>query len=428
MGKESREMFITWSAAQMLTYNALVQEREYFLCFYQKFGGRLPPIDQKYAHLFNLKDEEFAWMSPLPAQVFRNGAVLHKKAWSNCFTGVTRKPRCKKISGAPRSLWLTRELFSVRQVSKRWYELSVGTKTIKGGKFLFKAHRPFTAPASIYLTGTASELFISFSCEEETEHYPETLEEKLARLSQYDQEELRGISLGIDRGVVIPFQLSDGRRFDYSQTQRDRLKAYERRKKHYQRMMARRIKGSSNWKKAKAKLHQCYRYSSCVRKDFAHQTSHVVVSDKTVEIIGMEDLKIKSMTSSPEAKASEDGKFLPNGAKAKAGLNRAILEKAWGLTENFIKYKSRRAGKLLIKVPAPYTSQTCSRCSCQAKNSRKSQALFRCANCGFSQNADRNAAENIRFCAVELLRAGGIKPKEVRKTMRLRRKRACAEA
>ena len=58
MGKESREMFITWSAAQMLTYNALVQEREYFLCFYQKFGGRLPPIDQKYAHLFNLKDEE----------------------------------------------------------------------------------------------------------------------------------------------------------------------------------------------------------------------------------------------------------------------------------------------------------------------------------------------------------------------------------
>lgn len=428
LGKESKDMFFTWSAAQMLIYNALVQERLYFLSFFRKFGGELPPIDQKYSHLINRKDEAYGWMRIVPSQIYRNGAVLHKKAWSNYFAGVTGQPTPKKIKGADRSLWLTQELFSIKQLTKRWYELSVKTKTIPGGKFLFKAHRPFTAPASIHLKSSGSEISISFSCEEEVEQYPETEEEKIARLSRYEKDELLHLSVGIDRGVVIPFQLSDGRRFDYSQTQKDRLKSSERKKKHYQRMMARRIKGSSNWKKAKAKAHQCSRYVAHVRRNFAHKTSHAIVGDKTVEIIGMEDLKIKSMTASPEPRKSENGKFLPNGANAKADLNRAILDKVWGLTERFLEYKAQRAGKLIIKVPAPYTSQTCSRCGCQAKASRKSQALFRCTHCGFSQNADRNAAEIIKVRAVELFYAEGIKPKEVRKTMRLRHKRACAAA
>lgn len=428
LGKESREMFFTWSAAQMLIYNALVQERMYFLGFFRKFGGKLPPIDQKYSHLINREDGAYAWMHKVPSQIFRKGAVLHKKAWSNYFAGITRQPIPKRVKGADRSLWLTQELFSIKQVSKNWYELSVGTKTISGGRFLFKAHRPFTEPVSVHLKSSGTEIFISFSCEEEFQQYPETKAEKIARLSQYGKDELLNISVGIDRGVVTPFQLSDGRRFDYSQTQKDRLKASERRKKHYQRMMARRIKGSSNWKKAKEKARRCSRYAAYVRRDFAHKTSHAIVGNESVEIIGIEDLKIKSMTARPEPKKFEDEEFLPNGANAKAGLNKAILEKAWGLTERFIEYKAQRAGKLIIKVPAPYTSQTCSRCGCQAKTNRKSQALFRCTHCGFTQNADRNAAEVIKAKAVELFHSEGIKPKEVRRTMRLRHKPACASA
>ena len=43
-------------------------------------------------------------------------------------------------------------------------------------------------------------------------------------------------------------------------------------------------------------------------------------------------------------------------------------------------------------------------------------------------NADRNAAEVINAKAVELFHSEGIKPKEVRRTMRLRHKPACASA
>ena len=47
------------------------------------------------------------------------------------------------------------------------------------------------------------------------------------------------------------------------------------------------------------------------------------------------------------------------------------------------------------KVVAAYTSQTCSACGHVARESRESQANFRCVACGFGCNADVNAARNI---------------------------------
>ncbi|MFF6812302.1 zinc ribbon domain-containing protein [Streptomyces sp. NPDC012403] len=46
-------------------------------------------------------------------------------------------------------------------------------------------------------------------------------------------------------------------------------------------------------------------------------------------------------------------------------------------------------------VPAPYTSLRCSAWGWIAKDSRKSQAEFVCASCGFTCNADENAAVNV---------------------------------
>ncbi|MFF6877284.1 zinc ribbon domain-containing protein [Streptomyces sp. NPDC012474] len=46
-------------------------------------------------------------------------------------------------------------------------------------------------------------------------------------------------------------------------------------------------------------------------------------------------------------------------------------------------------------VPAPYTSLRCSACGWIEKKSRKSQADFECVSCGFTCNADNNAATNV---------------------------------
>ena len=54
----------------------------------------------------------------------------------------------------------------------------------------------------------------------------------------------------------------------------------------------------------------------------------------------------------------------------------------------------------LHTVDPAYTSRTCSACGHCAKANRKSQASFVCKQCGFADNADRNAAINISRAAV----------------------------
>jgi len=69
----------------------------------------------------------------------------------------------------------------------------------------------------------------------------------------------------------------------------------------------------------------------------------------------------------------------------------------WSFLElqTFIGYKARAAGIAFLSVPAPYTSQTCSRCGHCERANRKSQSEFFCKHCCFQANADYNASVNI---------------------------------
>ena len=51
---------------------------------------------------------------------------------------------------------------------------------------------------------------------------------------------------------------------------------------------------------------------------------------------------------------------------------------------------------MLVEVNPRDTSQRCSCCGYTAKENRVSQALFRCQACGYEENADINAANNIK--------------------------------
>ena len=62
----------------------------------------------------------------------------------------------------------------------------------------------------------------------------------------------------------------------------------------------------------------------------------------------------------------------------------------------FIAYKAQRVGVPVILVDPRNTSRTCYVCGCIDKANRKSQDRFLCVSCGHSDNADTNAALNIR--------------------------------
>lgn len=63
---------------------------------------------------------------------------------------------------------------------------------------------------------------------------------------------------------------------------------------------------------------------------------------------------------------------------------------------SFIEYKAQRVGIPVVYIDPRNTSRQCSHCGHIAKANRPNQSTFSCVSCGFSLNADHNAALNIR--------------------------------
>jgi len=83
------------------------------------------------------------------------------------------------------------------------------------------------------------------------------------------------------------------------------------------------------------------------------------------------------------------------------GLNRVVLDAAFGEFRRLLEYKGNLYGCEVVVVPPHYTSQRCSACGHVEKGNRISQAEFRCLReaCGHEANADLNAAINILAAA-----------------------------
>ncbi|MET7334139.1 transposase [Nonomuraea sp. NPDC005650] len=191
-----------------------------------------------------------------------------------------------------------------------------------------------------------------------------------------------GEAIGIDRGVKITAALSDGRKLNCPQlTVKERAQI----RKH-QRRAARAKKGAPEKTAAYAKVAKLKAREANRRKDWCEKTSTMLA--RSYDLVRFEKLNIKNMTASAKGTLDQPGRNV----RAKAGLNRAILAQGWGLLRQRTEHK---APGRVEDVPAPYTSLRCSACGWIEKNSRKSQAEFVCVSCGFTCNADTNAATNV---------------------------------
>jgi hypothetical protein len=122
------------------------------------------------------------------------------------------------------------------------------------------------------------------------------------------------------------------------------------------------------------------------RKDWAEKASTDIA--RRFDLIRVEDLKIGHMTRSAGGTAVSPGRNV----HAKAGLNREILRSGWGL---LVRRLEDKAHGRVERIKPHFTSQWCSMCGYVDANSRESQARFACTACGYTCNADVNAARNI---------------------------------
>jgi putative transposase len=100
------------------------------------------------------------------------------------------------------------------------------------------------------------------------------------------------------------------------------------------------------------------------------------------------------MTASPAPKQDENGKYVANGAAAKGGLNKSILDASWGAFVTMTRNKAEEAGCTVVKVAPHGTSQACSGCGCIVEKDL-SVRWHSCLHCGTELDRDHNAAKNI---------------------------------
>ena len=229
------------------------------------------------------------------------------------------------------------------------------------------------------------------------------------------------------------------------------FRQHEQRLARYQRRMARKVKGSKNWNKAKKKVQRIHAEIANVRKDFLHKATTAI--SQQYALVVLEDLKVRNMSKSAKgsgefsatskassekekrtcprsnefsatSKASSENekqRFTRSGnlyghvyaespgkkVRAKSGLNKSILDQGWYELRRQLEYKMQWQGGWLMTVNPRNTSRTCPVCGHVSADNRTTQAKFACVSCGHQAHADVVGAINILARGMQNMRHGG---------------------
>ncbi len=402
-----REVLSQWMGCARYIWNAKTrQEKAERHHLRSKETGEYPPLDSSYSH-FKSK-EETPWLFDCPSVVLRNSIANWYRTYQDFFKKRCQRPRSKKKDGRG-SVYLTRELFSFQKGEDGVTRLFIGSKRNNIGFLTIKVHRAFREPKSLYIKKRHQKYWVSFCYEDgkPQEQLP-TAREHLKGLATKGEEYLMQHVVGVDRGVARPVQCSNQEEaFDLTAGEKKKKQYHERRRLFYQKKLSRQTKGSKRRYVTKVRLSRKHAKVVNIRDNFCHQVSRKLVNAPLTRVLIFEDLGTKGMTRRPKPKKDAMGKFLPNKARAKAGLNRHILDKNWYKLEVYTQYKSHQAGKAFFKVAPNHTSQECAHCHHIHPDNRRSQARFQCRSCGHTDNADFNAAKVIRWRAIQYITNSG---------------------
>jgi putative transposase len=175
--------------------------------------------------------------------------------------------------------------------------------------------------------------------------------------------------VGIDVGLNSYAVLSDGIRIRNPRFYRKE----EMRLGLLQRGLSRKVRGSSNWVKAKTGVARLHEKIGNRRADFLHKASRSIAD--TYQTIYVEDLRITNMVRN-------------------RCLAKSIYDAGWGRFIGMIAYKVEGTGGQLIRVNPRNTTQNCFRCR-QLVKKTLSERLHECPYCGLVMGRDLNAALNI---------------------------------
>lgn len=209
---------------------------------------------------------------------------------------------------------------------------------------------------------------------------PNSLEARLTLTFRIPKAEpVEGKVLGVDLGLHALYKDSEGGEYRYPRVQRVRRRyAYDRRTLQE--------KGTRS---AHRRLKAIGRREERFIRDVDHRAAKRLADTPGIGVMAFEDLtRIRRLAR----------KGTRTGRKRRNMLNQ------WPFSQlqEFTAYKAAAKGIQVVTVDPVYTSQRCNRCGYVDKGNRD-RARFDCLNCGHSDDADHNAALNIRDRAIQSL-------------------------
>ena len=291
-GEQQRRMRRFAGSCRFVFNRALALQKER----YERGESRLG-----YAGLCKLLTEwrnspETAWLADAPVHPLQQTLKDLERAYANFFTKRAGFPRFKKKVLHDSFRYPDPKQIKLEQHNSRIFLPKLGWVRYRNSRDVLCTVKNVTVSAS------CGKWYVSIQTVREVE-----------------QPIPNGVAVGIDMGVARFATLSDGTFY----APLNSFKRHEHRLRCAQQSLSRKIKGSNNWRKAKARVQRIHARIANVRRDYLHKISTAI--SKNHAIVCIEDLQVRNMSRSAAGTADAPGRNV----RAKSGLNRSILDQGW---------------------------------------------------------------------------------------------------
>ncbi len=205
-------------------------------------------------------------------------------------------------------------------------------------------------------------------------------------------------AVGIDVGLTALATLSDGVEIQNPRWTRK----YEAKIAAASRKLSLKQRRSKNRIRAREVLRRAHQRAANARTNYLHHVSKWLVAN--YDLIAHEDLKIRNMARSAKGTVENPGTKVAQ----KSGLNRSIMDAAWGQLIWQLTYKAASAGRWVVPVNPRGTSIRCSQCGEPVPKTLADRQHV--CTCGANLGRDHNAAINVLRLGMSL--AGVKAPSE----------------
>ncbi|WP_198005662.1 RNA-guided endonuclease InsQ/TnpB family protein [Thioalkalivibrio thiocyanodenitrificans] len=370
-GEQERQMRRFAGACRFVFNKALALQKERYERGEKKLG---------YAGLCKLLTEwrnspETAWLADAPVHPLQQTLKDLERAYSNFFAKRAAFPRFKKKGRSDSFRYPDPKQIKLDQANSRVFLPKLGWMRYRNSRDVLGIAKNITVSAS------NGKWFVSIQSEREVAEpvHPATS------------------LVGVDMGVANFATLSTGEIIAPANA----FKKQQRQLARAQRAMSRKQKFSRNWTQAKARVQKIHARISNSRRDALHKLTTTLSKNHAAVVI--EDLQVRNMSQSASGTVDQPGRNV----RAKAGLNRAILDQGWFEFRRQLEYKQAWRGGMVVAVDPRNTSRTCPACGHVSAGNRRSQSRFECVACGHVAHADVNAASNILAAGHAVMACGG---------------------